>query len=96
MLKPQELVAVLLNHDGEPYAFKLDNRHYLVCSKPVRWYTRKTWWKEADGAPKGSGHGLIEVEMWRLWANCDNQRQLFELRHEVNSSHWQLVQLNAK
>ncbi|MEY2826759.1 MAG: hypothetical protein RLZZ122_1123 [Actinomycetota bacterium] len=96
MLRFETAIAVMVNHDGEPYAFKLADTQYLVCSKPVRWYSRKTWWKEAKAAPKGIGPSLIEVEMWRLWASCDSGQALFELRHEVHANNWQLVQLDEK
>lgn len=96
MLQSQVLVAVLLNHDSEPYAFKLENQHFLVCSKPVRWYSRKTWWSQADAAPPGAGRALLEVEMWRLWATSEQTRGFFELRHELGSNQWQLVQIDAK
>lgn len=96
MLRSETAVVVMVNHDGEPYAFKLGEKHYLVCSKPVRWYARKTWWKEAASAPKGAGSSLIEVEMWRMWANCDSAQEFFELRHEIHSNDWQLAKLDEK
>lgn len=96
MLKSDALLGVMLNHDGEPYALKLGEKHYLVSSKPIRWYSRKTWWKDADSAPKGIGAGLIEVEMWRMWAACEDHQALFEIRHEVHTNSWQLVQINDK
>lgn len=59
----QVVTGVVLDLDGAPVSFTFENRHYLVSSKPVRWYSRKLWWQQAESAPRGVGGALVEVEM---------------------------------
>jgi hypothetical protein len=84
-------VAVLTNHDGEPISFDWGGSHWLVMSVPVRWYARKTWWQNAEGAPRGSGAALIETEMWRFRAVSVDKSNFFEMRREGPS--WQLSRI---
>lgn len=80
-------VSVLLDHEGNPSAFLFSGRHYLVFGRPIRWYARKAWWQEASAAPSGSGQQLVETEIWRLRASCENDGGIFELRRDNEA--WQ-------
>lgn len=93
MIQIQEGVAVLTNHDGEPVSFDWGGASWLVSSRPVRWYARKTWWQHANAAPKGIGAQLIETEMWRLRAISTNGAGFFELQREAD--FWQLSRWRA-
>ena len=87
-----ELVTgVLLDFDGAPVCFSWRDRSYTVCSRPVRWYSRRMWWQEASGAPKGVGAELVEIEMWRLWAVSDTDRIFFELTHKMPEDQWEIA-----
>jgi len=87
-----ELITdVMLDFDGAPVCFSWRDRPYTVCSKPVRWYSRKLWWHEAESAAKGVGSALVETEMWRLWAVSDTNRVFFELTHKLPEDHWEIV-----
>jgi hypothetical protein len=85
------ITGVMLDFDGAPVCFSWRNRSYTVCSKPVRWYSRKLWWQEAESAAKGVGSALMETEMWRLWAISETDRVFFELTHKLPEDHWEIV-----
>jgi hypothetical protein len=87
-----QLVAVLTNHDGEPVSFNWQGLNWLVSSVPVRWYSRKTWWADAESAPRGAGAALVEVEIWRLRAASTGGTGFFELRREA--ADWQLYRVD--
>lgn len=93
MIQVDEPIAVMTNHDGQPVSFDWRGSHYLAVGVPVRWYTRKSWWREVDQAPKGSSAQAIEVEMWRVRAQSQEDRGLFELRHSSADDEWKLVQV---
>jgi hypothetical protein len=84
------ITGVVLDPDGAPVSFSYQGRTYLVSSRPVRWYTRRLWWKEAEGVPKGTGSAVMEVEMWRLWAVSDFDRIFLELRHLMPDELWEI------
>lgn len=88
-----EPVAVMTNHDGQPVSFDWRGSHYLAVGIPIRWYMRKSWWSEVNQAPKGSSAQAIEVEMWRVRAQSETDRGLFELRHNSTNDEWKLVQV---
>lgn len=90
-----ELSAVVLDPDGAPISFTYQDRHYLVSSRPVRWYSRKLWWQEADGIPRGSGSVVMEVEMWRLWAVSEFDRIFLELKHLQPENTWEIQAINS-
>ena len=94
-MKLEELSAVMLDFDGAPVRFRYQDQDYTVASRPVRWYSRKLWWLQAQSAPKGVGQGLMEVEMWRLWAASETSRIFFELRHELPQDSWIINQINS-
>ncbi len=91
----EELTGVMLDFDGAPVGFNYRGKHYLVASRPIRWYSRKLWWAEADSAPKGIGSALLEIEMWRLWAASDESRIFFELKHNQPQGNWEVSQINS-
>lgn len=93
MIQVDELIAVFTNHDGQPASFDWRGSHYLVTGIPVRWYARKSWWREVDQAPKGHSAEAIEVEMWRVRAQCDSDSGLFELIHVSSNDEWKLVRV---
>lgn len=88
------ITGVLTDFDGAPVCFSWQGRSYTVISRPVRWYSRKHWWQNANAAPKGVGAELIEVEMWRLWAASDNDRVFFELRHSLSEASWEISRID--
>ncbi len=89
------ITGVVLNPDGAPVSFTYQNRHYLVSSRPVRWYSRKLWWQEAEAAPRGSGSALMEVEMWRLWAVSEFDRIFLELKHLQPEDSWEIYKIDS-
>lgn len=93
MIQVDELIAVVTNHDGQPVSFDWRGSHYLAAGIPVRWYARKSWWREVDQAPKGHSAEAIEVEMWRVRAQCDADSGLFELIHVSSNDEWKLVRV---
>ena len=93
MIQVDELIAVITNHDGQPISFDWRGSHYLATGVPVRWYSRKSWWREVDHAPKGASAEVMEVEMWRVRAQSEFDSGLFELRHNGSSDEWKLVQI---
>ncbi len=90
----QVVTGVVLDLDGAPVSFTFENRHYLVSSKPVRWYSRRVWWHEASAAPRGSGSALVEVEMWRLWAASEFDRVFLELKHLQPEDVWEIYRID--
>jgi len=94
MVRVDELIAVIANHDGQPISFDWRGRQYLAIGNPVRWYSRKSWWREIDAAPKGVGAAVIETEMWRVRAVSETDSGLFELRYNSLDDSWQLVQIH--
>ena len=86
-MKSLQAVSVLLDHEGKPSAFVFSEKHYLVFGRPIRWYARKAWWQEASAAPQGLGQQLLETEIWRLRAMCENDDGIFELRRDNET--WQ-------
>ena len=84
------ITGVLLDFDGAPVCFSWRDKSYTVCSRPVRWYSRRMWWQEASGAPKGVGAELVEIEMWRLWAASHAGRYFFQLRHRMPGDQWEV------
>lgn len=84
------ITEVVLDPDGAPVSFSYQGRQYLVSSRPVRWYTRRLWWQEAQGVPKGSGSAVMEVEMWRLWAVSEFDRIFLELKHLMPDELWEI------
>ncbi|MFM1951121.1 MAG: hypothetical protein RL418_808 [Actinomycetota bacterium] len=89
------ITGVMLDFDGAPVGFSYLGRQYLVASRPVRWYSRRLWWSEAESAAKGLGSALVEVEMWRLWAASDSDRSFFELRHSQPQGNWEIIQITS-
>ncbi|MEN9749517.1 MAG: hypothetical protein RL149_595 [Actinomycetota bacterium] len=81
MVRVDELVAVATNPKGEPIGFNWRDGAYQVLNKPVRWFARREWWVEASRVQRGIGSGVLEVEMWRLVASCNEEKQQFELVH---------------
>ena len=81
MVRVDEMVTVSVNPKGEPIGFGWRGGAYLVLSKPVRWFARREWWVEAARVQRGIGAGVLEVEMWRLVASCNDEKQQFELVH---------------
>lgn len=93
MIQVNEPIAVMTNHDGQPVSFDWRGSHYLATGVPVRWYVRKSWWREIDQAPKGFSAEFIEVEMWRVRAQSEGDSGLFELRHSSSRDEWKLVRI---
>lgn len=93
MIRVDETVAVAVNDTGEPIGFKWRNANFLVANKPMRWFARREWWKEASRAQRGIGTDIIEVEMWRLMASDLKQQtcQQYELIHRVGKDDWRLI-----
>ncbi|CAB4578485.1 unannotated protein [freshwater metagenome] len=91
----QVVTGVVLDPDGAPISFTFENRHYLVSPRPVRWYSRKIWWQQAQSAPKGVGSALVEVEMWRLWATSEFDRIFLELRHQQPEDVWEIYRIDS-
>lgn len=94
MIRIDESIAVVANHDGQPVSFDWRGGHYLAIGSPVRWYSRRSWWREIDAAPRGMGADVVETEMWRVRAVSDSDSGLFELRHNSPAGDWQLVQVH--
>lgn len=95
-MRLEEITGVMLDFDGAPVGFNYRGKSFLVASRPVRWYSRRLWWEDAQAAPKGSGAALLEVEMWRLWAASGELRYFFELRHQQPEDRWEVNQLNSQ
>ncbi|MFM5904560.1 MAG: DUF6504 family protein [Micrococcales bacterium] len=99
MTRVDETVAVSVNQAGEPIAFQWRNQSYLVKAKPTRWFARRAWWVESARAHRGIGAGVLEIEMWRLFAsqNVKAGAQVaashFELVHTTENNRWQLVRV---
>lgn len=91
----QVVTGVVLDLDGAPVSFTFENRHYLVSSKPVRWYSRKLWWQQVEAAPRGVGSALVEVEMWRLWATSEFDRIFLELKHLQPEDVWEIYRIDS-
>ena len=94
-MQAEKLSGVAVDYDGAPVAFDWRGGHYLAASRPVRWYSRRLWWQEASGAPRGSGAMLVETEMWRLWAASEGSRSLFELRHQMPEDAWEIYPIDS-
>ena len=93
-MQTETLSGVLLDTDGAPLSFQYLGRNFLVCSTPVRWYSRKLWWELAGSASKGNGQAILEVEMWRLWASDNSARLFFELRHQLPEDVWEISEVS--
>ncbi len=93
MIQVDEPIAVMTNHDGQPVSFDWRGSQYLATGVPIRWYTRRSWWREVDQAPKGYSAQALEVEMWRVRAQCDYDSGLFELIHSTPDDQWKLVRV---
>lgn len=93
MIQIDELIAVVTNHDGQPVSFDWRGSHYLATGLPIRWYARKSWWREVEQAPKGHSAQAIEVEMWRVRAQSEADSGVFELRHTGTNDEWKLVRV---
>lgn len=63
-----ERVRVFTDELGRPAGFTWRNQNFLVSEAPVRWFSRRNWWLDAKSVQRGSGSGLLEIEMWRLVA----------------------------
>lgn len=92
-MQTEILDGVLLDTEGAPLSFQYAGKSYLVCSRPVRWYSRKLWWEIAQSAARGSGQALLEIEMWRLWATNNDSRLFFELRHQLPEDVWEIAEV---
>jgi len=95
-MKLEEITKVMLDYDGAPVGFNWRGKQFLVASKPVRWYSRKLWWEEAESAQKGIGAALMEIEMWRMWALSEQDRVFFELIHNQPQDNWVINQINRQ
>jgi hypothetical protein len=88
---------VSVDQSGQPIGFRWRGGYYLVSEKPIRWFSRKEWWLEASRVPKGIGHGVFEVEVWRILAaeTAAKQKLQFEFVHELepSSNSWRLSQI---
>jgi hypothetical protein len=93
VISVDEQVAVVVNGTGEPIGFKWRNSSFLVANKPMRWFARRSWWKEAARVQRGIGTDVIEVEMWRLMASDLHQKSClqYELIHAVGKNDWRLI-----
>lgn len=91
----EKLAGVMLDFDGAPVSFIWQGRQYTVASRPVRWYSRKLWWQDADSAPRGVGAHLVEVEMWRLWAMSESERVFFEMKHLQPEDSWEIARIDS-
>ncbi|CAB4952628.1 unannotated protein [freshwater metagenome] len=87
-------VEVSVDKTGSPIGFSWKGGHYLVNSKPVRWFARKQWWVESARVQRGIGAGVLEVEMWRMIAADPAKKQnQFELVHDAMLDVWRLVRV---
>ncbi|MEY2954600.1 MAG: hypothetical protein RL530_201 [Actinomycetota bacterium] len=93
MLRAEEAIEVSVNQAGEPIGFRWRNERYQVASRPIRWYSRRDWWVEAPRAYRGIGAGVMELEMWRLTANCGPGTLQFELIHGQVGNTWKLLRV---
>lgn len=95
MTRIDELVNVAVNPAGEPIGFSWRNGAYLVLGKPIRWFARRQWWVESARAQRGIGAGVLEVEMWRLVAEANQEKQQFELVHDLvdDKNVWKLIRI---
>lgn len=89
----ESVQGVLQDNDGAPLSFHYAGKSYLVCSRPVRWYSRKLWWETEWSAEKGAGASILETEMWRLWASCGDTRVFFELSHSLPQDIWVVAEV---
>lgn len=89
-----EAVAVLVDQEGAPTLFRWREKDYQVSSKPVRWFARNEWWA-GERAHRGIGSGAVEVEMWRLLANHDDQYLYVEILLAHSTSTWKLSKIWA-
>jgi hypothetical protein len=89
-----ENVEVSVDKTGSPIGFSWKGCHYLVNSKPIRWFARKQWWVEAARVQRGIGAGVLEVEMWRMIAAGPTKKTgQFELVHDTATNTWRLVRV---
>ena len=94
MVRVDENVTVALDKSGSPIGFSWRNGHYLVSGKPVRWYARRQWWVDAARVQRGIGAGALEVEMWRMLADCGKHAiYQYEFIHDTLSDTWRLVRI---
>lgn len=93
MLETKEAVSVLPSQDGQPVAFIWRGVQYLASSRPVRWYSRRSWWVDFDSVARGVGAVALEVEIWRLRASCETHSALFELEHLAPEDDWNLLRV---
>ena len=93
-----ESVDVVCTSSGEPLDLDWAGHHYTVCAEPVRWYERRQWWAEEQRAPLGSGHGLVDHEIWRVQvrrADSPGQESLtLDLTRHVGSGRWRLLRIH--
>lgn len=88
----KNILSVLCNHEGQPVAFVHRGQQYLVSSKPVRWYKRRSWWVDFESANRDVPTAL-EVEIWRLRASCKDSSDFFELEHLQPEDEWRLLRV---
>ena len=94
-MQVEKLAGVMVDLDGAPVSFSWNGRHYTVISRPVRWYSRKLWWQDADSAPRGAGGNLVEIEMWRLWAASEMDRVFLEMKHLNPEDDWEIHRIDT-
>lgn len=92
-VETKESISVLCNHDDQPVAFVWRGSQYLVSSRPVRWYARRSWWIDFDNANREQGAASLETEIWRLRASCAQATGFFELEHLQPEDEWRLIRV---
>jgi hypothetical protein len=94
MVRVDEKVAVSVDRSGSPIGFSWRDGHYLVSSKPVRWFARRQWWIESARVQRGIGAGVLEVEMWRVMAeNSKKPACQYEFVHDALTDTWRLTRI---
>ena len=96
-----ETVRVFTDERGQPAGFTWRDQNFLVSEAPVRWFSRRNWWLDAKSVQRGSGSGLLEIEMWRLVAkemNADSDSitkspnfELARTQNQQDPDHWFLL-----
>jgi hypothetical protein len=91
----EEPVIVELTDDGAPIRFEWRGVFYGVTSAPERWFARRPWWQLNSRAPRGTGEGLIDREMWRVDAvpltmGAPRRDGTFDLGRQSTTGSWRL------
>lgn len=92
MLENAESVAVTTTPGGVPLSVLWRNRRWSLGATPTRWYERRPWWEKAPRAAKGTGAGLVDVEVWQAQIRLTSRSELLtvHLVHDQELGRWQI------